>query len=221
MIKYAGLFAALLLVALPAAASDRTLEVAAWYVFLQPSAEATVNAGDPLEPFDVNLTSDTGYGVSGSIFFSRRVSAELAFSQIKTGVDLEAHDEDSEVVVTRRQSSIMPATATLQFHFAPDAMIDPYIGVGAMKTFFGSIDPLDDDDDDPPLSVNELDEGGIGYLINVGMNVELMEQFGLLLDAKWAPSTGAARAILNDAQGTSTDIKVNPIIISLGVSYRF
>lgn len=220
MIKYAGFLAGLMLIASPALASDRTFEVAGWYMFLQPSAEGTFTAGDPGETFDLTLSSDTGYGVSGAIFFGNRVSAEIGIGQIKTAIDVESTDEDSEISVVRRQSTIMPLTATLQFHFAPDAMIDPYVGVGAMKTMFGSIDPLEDDTD-PPLSVDEIEEGGIGYLVNVGLNVELMEQFGLLLDAKWVPSAGKARAVLNDEPGTSVDVDLSPIIVSLGLSYRF
>jgi outer membrane protein len=204
-----------MMLASSAVASDRTFEVAAWYVFLQPSGEATFTAGDPLEPFDATLSSDTGYGVSGAIFFGRRVSAELAIAQVKTAIDLEERDGDTNLPT--RNTTLMPATATLQFHFRPDAMIDPYVGVGAMKILTGTIDEIEDDD----LSVNEIDEGGIGYLVNIGMNVELMEQFGLLFDAKWAPSTGAARGILNDEAGTSADIDMKPLMISIGVSYRF
>ena len=110
----------------------------------------------------------------------------------------------------------MPVTGTIQFHFAPDAMIDPYIGAGAAYTMFGNVEETDEDD----LSVNDIEGGEVGYLANVGVAVELMEQFGLNIDAKYIAG-GKASAILNDTAGTAADVDFTPIIISVGFVYRF
>src|SRR5687768_11165748 len=133
--KFGILFAAMLLAAAPVTAADRSLEVAAWYVWLQPSADAVFNAGDPVEPFDMTLGSDTGYGLSANFFVGKHVSTELAVAQVKTLIELEARGREANL--RPRNSTILPITGTLQFHFAPDAMIDPYIGAGAVYTLFG------------------------------------------------------------------------------------
>ena len=127
--KFLTAAATMLLIAMPLAARDRGPEVAAWYVWMQPGAEGTFNAGDPVEPFDVELSGDTGYGLSGTLFLGNRISAELAVSQVKTTIELD--ELDAETRRQSRTSTIMPITATLQYHFAPDAMVDPYIGVVA------------------------------------------------------------------------------------------
>ena len=210
--------ASLLLIAMPLAARDRGPEVAAWYVWMQPGADGTFNAGDPVEPFGVDLSSDTGYGVSGTLFFSRRLSAEVAVSQVKTTIELD--ELDSETRRQSRTSTLMPVTATLQFHFAPEAMIDPYVGVGAVQMLTGKIDELEEGDDEEDLSVADMDNGGTSYLVNAGVSFELTETFGLLIDAKYIPG-GKARARLNDAAATESDIDFAPIIVSIGFSYRF
>ncbi|HUP44453.1 MAG TPA: OmpW family outer membrane protein [Thermoanaerobaculia bacterium] len=215
MTKYAGFLAVLILLASPAMASDRMFEVAGWYVFLEPSAEATFNAGTPVEPFDASLSADTGYGASAMFFFGRRISTELGIGYVKTGIDLEARGRDANL--PRRQVTVMPVTATLQLHLRPDAMLDPYIGVGAIKTFFSGVTETEID----ALSVDDIEATDIGYLVNVGFVVELMERMGLLFDVKWAPSPGVGRAILNDAAGTAADIEVSPLMVSVGLSYRF
>ena len=212
--KFGTLFAAIVFAAAPAMAADRTLEAAAWYVFLQPSADAEFSSGDPVEPFDLTLKSDTGYGLSATFFLGNRVAAELAVAQVKTTLTLEARDREANL--RARNSTILPVTATLQYHFAPDAMIDPYIGVGAAYTMFGNVNETEDDD----LSVNDIEGGKTGYLANVGVSVELTEQFGLLIDAKYLAS-GKARATLNDDAGTQADVDFTPLIVSLGFSYRF
>ena len=110
----------------------------------------------------------------------------------------------------------VPISATVRFlPLGRNAAVQPYIGAGVVKTFFGEVEDIDDED----LSVDEIEATGIGYIVNLGINVELMEQMGLLLDAKWSPSKGKATGILND--GTQADIEVSPLIISLGVSWRF
>jgi outer membrane protein len=216
--KFLSAAATLLLIAMPMAARDRGPEVAAWYVWMQPGAEGTFNAGDPVEPFDVDLSSDTGYGVSGTLFLSRRISAEVAVSQVKTNIELD--ELDSETRRQSRASTIMPVTATLQFHFAPEAMIDPYIGVGAAQILAGKIEELEEGDDEDDLSVADIDNAGTSYLVNAGVSIELTETFGLLIDAKYIPG-GKASARLNDAAATQSDIEFAPIIVSIGFSYRF
>ena len=213
--KFATLFAAMFLVAMPGLAADRGLEVAGWYVWMQPTADGTFNAGTPVEPFDVNFTTDSGYGVSANMFLGSRFSVELAVSQVKTSIELEARGREANL--PSRSTTVMPITGTLQFHFAPDAMIDPYLGVGAAYTIIGSVD----DTTATPLSVDDVESGGVGYLVNAGLSVELTEQFGLLLDAKYVPSGSEGVGTLNDAAGTQADVKVSPIIVSLGFSYRF
>lgn len=212
--KFGTCLAAVLLIAVPVSAADRLLDVAASYVWLDPSSEGTFQAGDPIEDFDVQFDSDTGYGVSLNIFFGR-LSTELAVSQVDSPVALQARGRAANL--TPRRTSLIPVTATLQYHFAPDSMIDPYVGAGAMYILFGDLSEGKAGD----LAVDEIESDDLGYLFNFGLNVELTEQLGFILDAKYVPSGGSARGILNNQQGTETHIRMSPIVVSTGISYRF
>ena len=213
--KSGTLIATLLLAALPLSASERLAEFGVWYVWMQSAGEGTFNAGDPAEPFDVSLSSDTGYGASAALFLGRRFSTELAVAQVKTSISVDARDRDAAFLP--RSTTLYPVSGTLQYHFAPDAMIDPYVGVGAMYVLAGEVTGGREAD----TQVAELESGGVTYLVNGGISVELTEQLGLLLDAKWAPSADTLRATANDTAATPFDIEISPIIVSIGVTYRW
>ena len=212
--KFVSLIAALLIIATPAAAADRLLDAAASYVFFQPSGEATVPAGNPVEDFDLTVSSDTGYGVSLSVFLGR-FATELSLSQVEASLELGA--ADGAPVATSPRTKIMPITATFQYHFAPDAMIDPYLGVGAMYV-------ITDDLEDVPAAgttVTEVEGNDYGYLINAGLSLELTETLGVIIDAKYVPSAIPARVLINTPAGTETNVDLNPLMVSIGVSYRY
>ncbi|HEX6177370.1 MAG TPA: OmpW family outer membrane protein, partial [Thermoanaerobaculia bacterium] len=199
----------------PAAAAERTLEVAASYIWMQPSGDTTVLAGNPAEEHELALSSDTGYGVSGLLFFGN-FAAELSVAQIESSLEIAAADDEPRPAAPSR-SRIMPVTLALQYHFAPDAMIDPYIGVGAMTI-------MTSDPEDIPttgVAVTAFEADDYGYLVSAGLAVEMTETIGVILDAKYVPSGIATRATINTPAGTTADIDMNPIMVSIGVSWRW
>ena len=207
--------ASLLLLATPASASDRLVEVAAWYVWLQPTATGTFVAGTPEEPFDLRLSSETGYGASAALFFGRRVSLELAAAQVNSSASLAARGRT--VNLAPRQATFYPLSGTLQFHFRPMAMIDPYLGVGAMHVLSGNLTGGRQAD----LSVEEIESSGTAYLVNAGFNIELTEQLAVLIDSKWVPSPMQMRTTLNNDPASTSDIEISPLLVSIGISYRW
>lgn len=213
--KFVSALAAMLILAAPAAAAERILEVAASYVWMQPSGEATVLAGDPAEDYDLALSSDTGYGVSGLLFFGN-FAAELSVSQIESSLEIAAADDEPRPAAPSR-SRIMPVTLALQYHFAPDAIFDPYIGVGAMTV-------LSSDPEDVPatgVAVTGFEADDYGYLISAGVAVEMTETIGVIVDAKYVPSGIASRATINTPAGTTADVDMKPLMVSIGVSWRW
>lgn len=213
--KSGSFIAVLLILATPVVASDRIFEAAASYVWLQPSADATLRAGNPLEDFELTLPSETGYGVSAILFLGRRLGVEVSAAQIESSLRLSASDDDPRP--QPRRTNIVPVTAALQYHFAPQAMIDPYLGVGAMYVM------LSEPKGGPAtgLAVDEVEADDYGYLVSAGLSIELSEALGVIIDAKYVPSAIAARAVVNTPAGTATNLEMNPIMVSVGVSYRF
>jgi outer membrane protein W len=208
------------LIAGPLSAAERLLDAAAAYVWLEPMVDGTISAGLPAEDFNLTLGADTGYALSLTFFIGKGFAAELAAASIETSAKLTAVDDDPRP--PSRPLGIVPITATLQYHFAPSGVFDPYIGVGAI---FVRVDdptqPVEDPDVEPGLGVIEVESEEIGYVISGGLNVEMTETIGVILDVKYVPGGMPTRAVVNIPSGASTEFDMNPVMVSLGVSYRW
>lgn len=207
-----AVLATLLLV--PSAAAQRSFDLGANVVWFDPTGGGTFE--DLADPAELDIEADVGYGLSANIFFGDRISAEFAVARI-----------ESETNVTRRRAvagsgpggtlTFQPVTAVLQFHFAPNGFIDPYVGAGAAYVLYDfsesqgvhNLDQIDLDDD-------------VGLAVNAGIGIRLGQRFGINLDAKYVPIESAATAVVVDTnQQRSGQVDVSPIIISAGLQLRF
>jgi outer membrane protein len=193
-------------------AQQRSFDLTGNVVWLDPTGGGTFE--DLSDPAEIEIDSDVGYGVAANIFFGR-FSTEFAISRI-----------EPETSVRRRavgstgpggNLEIMPVTAVLQFHLAPDGFIDPYIGAGAAYMIYdfsesegvNGLDQIDFDDD-------------VGLAVNAGVGIRLGNRFGINLDAKYVPIESSATAVVvTGGPESETKIDVSPIILSAGLSLRF
>ncbi|MCW5605024.1 MAG: OmpW family protein [Burkholderiales bacterium] len=105
----------------------------------------------------------------------------------------------------------LPPTVTLQYHFAPQATVRPYVGAGFNYTRFYDIDLAGG-----ALTVDRSSWGGV---LQAGADIQLNKTFFLNLDIKkiWmdtdvkVAATGAAVA----------NLKINPVIFGVGLGMRF
>jgi outer membrane protein len=105
---------------------------------------------------------------------------------------------------------ILPPTITVQYHFAPDAAFNPYIGAGVnYSTFFNT---------DTATGFNDLKvSGGFGTALQAGFDYWLNDHWGVNIDAKKLWLNVDARV-----NGTVTaDVDLNPWILGAGVAYHF
>jgi outer membrane protein len=200
-----------LVLSFPVFAQQRFFDLTGNVVWLDPTGGGTFE--DLADPAEIDIDPEVGYGVAANIFFGDRLSAEFAVARV-----------EPETIVRRRavgdagpggNLEIMPVTAVLQWHFAPNGFIDPYIGAGAAYVIYDfsssqgvhNIDQIDFDDD-------------VGLAINAGLGIRLGERFGLVIDGKYVPLESNAEAVVltDRAQGT---FDVSPIILSAGLSLRF
>lgn len=182
-------------------------------MWLDPTGGGTF--GDLFDPVDLDVDSDMGFGLAANVFFNERLSTEFAIARV-----------ENETSVRRRATGaaaaggnleMTPITAVLQYHFAPNGFIDPYIGAGGAYMLFDfsegqgvtGVDQIDVDDD-------------IGFVVNAGIGIKLGGRLGLNVDAKYVPVDAAASGVIVSSDEESfTRIEVSPIIISAGVSLRF
>ena len=206
-----AVLASLLLV--PAAfAQSRSFDLTANVVWLDPTGGGTFE--DLTDPQDLEFDSEIGYGLAANIFFGERISTEFAIARVQP-----------DATITRRRAvgspgsgnlQITPLTAVLQFHFAPNGFIDPYVGAGAAYVLYEfdaqgvtNIDQIDFDDD-------------VGLAVNAGLGIRLGNRFGVTLDAKYIPITSNATAVVvGTNQERTGEFEVSPIILSAGLSLRF
>lgn len=206
-------FAALLLLLAPPAFADRTVDLTGFVTWVDPNSEGTFDSPD--DQIDVDLGDEMGYGASVNIFWTDRISTEFAVSQIDSSFGLNARQRAVNVVGSN--IDMIPVTGVLQFHFAPNGVIDPYIGAGAAYIVFGDVTG----DNAGNLAIDDIDSDDLGLVINAGLGIRLGERFGLVGDVKYVPVGSSARGVLNDDNGTETNIEINPIIVSAGLQIRF
>lgn len=204
----------LLLVAVPATAQSRSFDLTGYVAWVDTSSEGTFDLNDPSDPLAVELDAEMGYGLAANIFFGERLSTEFAIYRV-----------ENELVFRRRAAAsagdeveMMPITGVLQWHFAPNGFIDPYIGGGAAYVL---LDDVDSPDELGNIDFESIDfDDDIGFVINAGLGIRLTNNFAITLDGKYVPLESSATARrTTGAQDTTFDI--NPIILSAGVSIRF
>jgi outer membrane protein W len=104
----------------------------------------------------------------------------------------------------------------LQWHFAPNGFIDPYIGGGAAYVLYEfdaqgvtNLDQIDFDDD-------------VGLAVNAGLGIRMGDHFGIVIDGKYVPvESNATAVVVGTNQERSGQFDISPIIISGGLSLRF
>jgi outer membrane protein W len=204
---------ALLLLAPAASAQSRFFDLTGNFVWLDPQGGGTFD--DLTDPADLEIDAEAGYGIAANVFFGRRLSAEFAVARI-----------EPETRVRRRvvggsgpggNLQITPLTAVLQFHFAPDAFIDPYVGAGAAYVLY------DFSASQGVHNLSQIDlKDDVGLALNAGVGIRLGQRFGLTLDGKYVPiESDATAVVIGTNQQRVGQFDVSPIIISAGLSLRF
>jgi outer membrane protein len=209
--RYLAFAVLALFLVLPASAQHRFFDLSANAVWVDPSNSGSFE--DLADPATIDFDPSVGYGASANIFFSDRFSVEFAISRVK-----------SDTTVRRRAVSaaggdleMMPVTGVVQWHFAPQGFIDPYIGAGAAYVLF------DDVKDNGLSGIESIDfKDDAGLAINAGVGIRLGNRFGIVLDGKYVPLESNAKAtVVGSGQTAESKVEISPIIVSAGLSLRF
>lgn len=137
-----------------------------------------------------------------SYFFTPNIAAELILTYPqKHNVKL-----NGDVIGTLRH---LPPTLTVQYHFMPnDTAIRPYVGAGLNYTNFSSVSL--------PTGLN-VKRGSWGWALQAGLDVPLNKQWSLNVDVKKVQ----IRADVTAGGADLDTLKVDPVLIGVGLGYRF
>jgi len=108
----------------------------------------------------------------------------------------------------------LPPTLSLQYHFIPTGTFRPYVGLGVNYTNFSEIkfDPAVDAALHP-----SIDNNSFGLSVQVGADVQIAKNWYLNVDVKKVQIGTKVYS-----SGTKIgDFKVDPLLVGVGVGYRF
>jgi outer membrane protein len=217
----AGGLTALALLATPAAAqnTDGKLQIKVLGTGVLPDGKITsVNTDIVGLPADTQTEANDNFVPTIAIeyFFTDQFSIETICCMTQHDVDAVSGLPGAELVSNAR---LIPATFTAKYHFNLDGF-KPYVGAG--PTYFLWIE------DKPgaatiPLGVTDTDlSDEFGFVLQAGFDVPINDNgFGLTVDAKRYFVDTTARWYAGDVLAIETKHKLDPWVLSAGVSYRF
>lgn len=137
-----------------------------------------------------------------SYFFTPHIAAELILTYPQK------HDvrlEGAKIGTFKH----LPPTLNLQYHFAPQASINPYVGVGVNYTRISSVKLL----------------GGAGDLENDSFGLSLQAGVDFRLDQHWSINADVKKVDIRSdvfvGGAKASHVKVDPVLFGLGIGYRF
>ena len=173
--------------------------------------------GLAIVPNDSGKVNSIGGNVEASneytpeIDFTYFVTNHIAFELIAAtarhnvkAVDTSAGDLDLGKV------SQLPPTLLLQWHFAPDYFISPYVGAGINYTIFYDADAGRDIE-----SINY--DNSLGWAVQFGTDIFVHRNFFLNFDVKYIRME--TKAEINNSFHARADI--DPLLFGVGVGYKF
>lgn len=115
---------------------------------------------------------------------------------------------------------VLPPTLTVQYHFAPEAKVRPYVGAGVNYTIFYSEKPSAGLE----TAVGQTDvnlKDSFGWAAQAGIDVDLNEKMFLNFDVKYIDIDTTARLATTAISTQRVKISLDPIVVGVGVGFRF
>jgi len=149
----------------------------------------------------LSIDNKTFPEVDISYFFSPNLAAELILT----------YPQKQDVMLDGTKIGSLkhlPPTLTLQYHFIPDGAIRPYLGAGINYTHFSSVEL-------PPGL--DIDRNSWGFALQAGFDVPIAKNTVLNFDVKKVQ----IRTDVTSAGTTLGEFKVDPLLIGVGIGWRF
>jgi len=191
---------------LAVAASQALAQDSNWLVRARAVNIDTANESTPLAGTGASdrilVSNKTIPEVDVSYFFTPNLAAELILTYPQK------HDVtlDGQRIGSFRH---LPPTLTAQYHFAPQASVRPYIGAGLNYTRISRVKLLD--------GAANLEKDSWGLALQAGVDIRLDARWSLNVDVKKVNIR--SDVLLGGAR--ASEVRVDPVLIGVGVGYRF
>lgn len=201
--------------AVPAQAEQGNVHVRARAILVSP----TEKAGPVLPTFStgsVSVTDSWAPEVDVTYFVKPHIGVELIAATTKHKV----HGEGSLTGVGKVADTwVLPPTLTLQYHFAPEAKVRPYVGVGVNYTHFYSEKASSSLQTAIGSTAVHLKDS-FGYDLQAGVDVQLQRNLFLNLDVKYLDIDTTAR-LTTGTLVNRVKVSLDPIVAGIGIGVRF
>lgn len=213
--KRFALILSLALFATPAFCADRFFDLTGWATWVDPQSSDTFNSANPNRPFGISFNGKLGYGGGVDVFFGRSLSLAIDASVVSPQAQFGFPGQ----ALNSSNLRMIPITGILQWHLAPAAFIDPYLGAGAAYVLF---DNVRDFRDVGNIGVNQINfKDDVGLALNGGIGINFSPRIGITGDVKYVPLKSSATAVFATGPNQSQRIKINPVMGSIGLTLHF
>lgn len=150
---------------------------------------------------NIDVDSRTTVELDFSYFVTKNLALELILATAK-------HDVTAGGVAIGSVKHL-PPTLTLQYHFAPDAAFRPYVGAGLNYTRFYDVNLGG--------GTITVDRNSWGGALQAGADIQITKAVFLNVDVKkiWIETDVKAAGV------TVANLKVNPVVLGVGLGMKF
>lgn len=205
-----------------AQAEDNPWMVRARVITVMPDEAGALSVNGTRLPGGVSIGDQYVPELDITYFFTRNIAAELILGVTPhdvTATNVTVPGALTNATIDLGDVWLLPPTLTLQYHFRNDNQWKPYVGAGINATFFFNEDEgavADGIDYDPSFGLAlqagfdyDLDGQEGGWALNadikkVWINTDVTVDFTTALGAK-----------------VNADVDINPLIIGVGLGYKF
>jgi outer membrane protein len=170
---------------------------------------------DSIDAADIKVSKKTIPEVDFTYFFSPNLAAELVLTYPQKH-DISATIPSLGITSMTKIGSVkhLPPTLSLQYHFTDFGAIKPYVGAGLNYTRFSSVNLPQT----TALGSLSIDKNSFGLSLQVGADYVIDNKWSLNVDIK---KVQIRTDLKSGAAGNLGTIKIDPLLVGLGVGYKF
>jgi outer membrane protein len=181
------------------------------------AANSVLNQGAELQ-----VESNTIPELDISYYVTKNIALELILATgSKHDVNIHKNGNVGQAVAGKQslgEVNVLPPTLTVQWHFLPDQMFDPYVGAGLNYTRFM--------DNSLNLGANEIrvDRNSWGAALQAGFDVNLKDGWLINADVKklWIDTDVKMNLLAAGAGYKKIDsLDINPWVFGIGIGKKF
>lgn len=185
----------------------------------------TLLGGTVMSPgAELSVSDNTIPEIDISYYFNKHLAAELILA-LGTEHNVRITDDALTTIGNQPLGSVdaLPPTLTMQWHFNPDEMFDPYVGAGINYTFM-----LDRNAKGSRGAIAgnkiKIDRDSWGYALQAGIDINLADGWLINADVKYIDMDTKVKlrgAATNNLWRKVDSLDIDPWVIGIGIGKRF